>query len=1288
MNTNDKGSSNSQNAYNNSGYNPNGQQLDNQSPYNQNVNPYQGSGEAAPPQLSPSSTKNSKNPFEEMINSSQAPQKEHQQGNNQSGSGYNSSPHGYNPINTQSSPQQNVSQQSFSPRIGSNVTSTIQASTQNPSAAQNYSQQNQTAYHYGNYQPPADSGASNPQSAYAPHASATIAPSNTNSQTSGVSQNQTPGSIQNSTSNSSPSNVQQSVQTGNMGSYNSTSPQQNNNNQYSLNSGMGNVQSPSQNPLENHSSSAVPLDSKGPGYGSTNNYANNQTQQAVNPSQTGSFSTQSNNAITNATSNSAYSHPPSSAYQNSTSDSAPQNYNSNPAAIQTTQQGLPLNNQAPPSTYQSATVGSSPQNYSTNPAAIQAGQQNLPPNNQTTSPAPISTQNSNVGIGYAGVTEKMGALSMNQNNSQSSAPPTSSEKILNTTTNVYNTSHYSQDPMQSTSPTSPNSPNVLYGPVLQYINTDIQKAEWIGSVLMVTDANLTPSKGNVGSPSSVGPSVLIWKDGTNIGNPSFAETLPSELFFHDTINGFKFWRAYIKFFLPDLNEIPISYQAVISNQGTEVRSTIFNFCLPSQKTAWRWCAVSNSDTKSSVKSYLKQFPDSDSLWDDLIKKHNNLPFHVMVGMGGQINGDDIWKDLGHAERIVESSLSSPYAKPVISNEKLISDGPLSPFIGYQSNKGFKFIDKYARKEIPWSQNLEAAVSKWYFSKYMNLWFNSLLHGHIPSSGSSDMSIALATIPYTFCLDENDIFPGYGSYGATISSSPVFRGISSIAIRYWCLFQAHVTFDEVQTNNIKNNPFISANGQHWIKNLGPFISLVGLDVSSFRTKKQMMNPYAYDDIFRGIEKSVGSQVQQLIICSSIPIIYPTPMYMDSLLSGAKNIGVMGLINYASNKFASSNKMPMPYGNPQNPPDSSELDNAINHLGDNKTLLTLNSLWSSQGHDQERLLFVYKLQGLLALRPNVRVSFISGFVNCSSSGRFSSIQDVSPNSGFGPNSQNDGRLMVQLISAGITEIPIDKLNMKGLTMSSRSKYLDDYTRETFTDLFTVGVDGLAPSDGNQRFLARRSFLTMEESTVFNGGQYNTSSTSLVCFIHAEAIPNAKKDPHSKTVSYQVVIPPNNSFSQQPNYYSPTANMPSPTDGAQTFSPAPMAQVAGTGFTQSVGPGAPELPPRLSSPNYPQVYPDSSLYHQSTNPPTQQYSGTGREYQAIPGAVESNSLASNTSSTAYTQPAATQGLTASNTSDAPNPHVRRYPTNPYSGTSNSANDAPPPYSDVDPSKPIDRR
>ncbi|PVZ98591.1 hypothetical protein BB558_005401 [Smittium angustum] len=971
-------------------------------------------------------------------------------------------------------------------------------------------------------------------------------------------------------------------------------------------------------------------------------------------------------------------------------------------------------------------------------------------NNYTPNPTNQYASYSNIDILSSGVsslkvdstsvppTEKMptpgsvtytGGQILNQQNQSTYQMP----QIGNSSTNYNAYSPTNVNSLPTSSNTSTFSEKVMYGPVLQYTNTNLETAEWIGSVLVVTNTNLADI-GRPGSPNAAdsGPTVLIWQDQASIGNIEFSERIQSELFYIDTINNFKFWRAQLRLILSPSQERAVAYQVILNANGVCETSDLYEFNLPSQAIGWRMCCVNNSDISSVSKSNIQSTTQNESLWPDLLDKHNKLPFHVMLGTGGQINGDDLWKDLGSSYKIGSGnntntgnsgstygpqSNTSPY-------QVNIQGGELSSFIFTPSSKGPKFTSKYVKQEIPWNQKMENAVSKWYFNKYMSQWFKSANHGYPFSVNQKSISDALPIIPYMFCIDENDIFPGFGSYDSVIMNSPVFRGILSVATRYWSLFQAHAEWTEIQTNSLPDNVFISAQGLHWVRNLGPNLSVLGVDVTTTRSNRYMISPYGVEDIFRGIERRVGTHVQHLILSSSIPLLYPHLAYMESVLSGAKSMGIMNIINYASGKLNSSSNTTPGTSDGHGP---KTFETVTDYLGENRGLLSLNSLWTNQSHKQERALFVEKLQGVSRARSNLRITFISGNVNCSMAGRFASIENLSPGYDDEVNQTIDNKFMIQLVSAGIRELPIDSTGIKALYMSGKTTYLNDYTIEKIYKTFTVDVDDKPIETGNRKLSGRRAFITIEESVNYTNENpyYGTNLvpiTTLVAHIHAE-IPNplpagpkngnyanygkqnasttSKYSNNSSSVSS--LSGPNTVRTKHYRIYIPNLNS-SPSNGFQPgFNPAYAPQQAGY-----QGVGIPVLPPRtgsLQSLNTPvygqQPYTGFQQQYSGVSPYTQNYQNPG-----VVGAVTTPPPVSTYSPAVNYggQQLAPQNLQTPSTNVAagtPTPvasniqNISRPPAAVVgqsqivtgNGMTQSPqqlnNDPPPPYSDIDPTK-----
>ncbi|PVU89694.1 hypothetical protein BB561_005215 [Smittium simulii] len=766
-------------------------------------------------------------------------------------------------------------------------------------------------------------------------------------------------------------------------------------------------------------------------------------------------------------------------------------------------------------------------------------------------------------------------------------------------------------------------PKSIYGPVVQFLTTDLVKAEWVGTILTLTDSSVYKN--------DIGPCIHIWQDKNKISDIRAAEKYTAKLLFDDTTNGFKFWVVNLRLPLPALEESQVHYQAIHPNGSQTYASAMANFTLPSQKTSWRWFCFSNDDLSYISEAKIKSTRLTGSLWSDLVEKHKILPFHAVLGTGGQINGDRIWQDLGLGYTSSNFQIPEPYnsnktGQAPYSSYNDNSVGALAPFVGMCTSTGVKYTTNECRKNIPWNTTMEEAVSRWYFTRYMQRWFNSEQHGYETSKNEQNMSSVLHTIPYMFCLDENDIFPGYGSFTNDLMNSPVFRGIYSVALKYWSLFQAHTTWTAIQTNRVQDNIFVSALGLHWIRSLGPYVSILGLDITSEKNKKQVMSQYAYEDIFRAINTRVLSLNQHLIIASPIPVLYSHTMFLDNILSGAKNIGIMGFVNYAQKKLSVPS-----YG--QNMPDPTNYkdkiteetigaaaNSSVDYLGENITLLNLNTLWTSGSHMSERNSFIIKLQQLTNNRVNLRVSFISGHVNCCTAGRFISVENTYPQSEVDHNENFDNRLMIQLVTSSMSDIPIDNTSLKGLYLSGKTKSLDDYTLEKFYKMFKLDVDNKPPVNGNRKILARRSFITIEHVTVFTDMDYSTQAnvvpvTSLRANMYCEGIrspaivdstnsgfiyntqntlsTSAQQDP-IKTTNYSINIPNLNLYNKPyfANQFNSTYNFP-------------QSNVPG-GFS------SPVLPTRVSNysqPTYPVLNPPQTNIAQGqqgsalTNPITEQ-------------------------------------------------------------------------------------
>ncbi|PVU97129.1 hypothetical protein BB560_005761, partial [Smittium megazygosporum] len=788
-------------------------------------------------------------------------------------------------------------------------------------------------------------------------------------------------------------------------------------------------------------------------------------------------------------------------------------------------------------------------------------------------------------------------------------------------------------------------PRAIYGPVVQFINTDLVNIQWVGTMLVVTDSSLYNH--------SIGPCIHIWNSEASVSDLSAADKYTAQLLFDDTQNGFKFWTINMRFPIPPNNEKTMFYRAIPNEGEKSIQSPLFKFTIPSQRTTWRWCSFSNDDISYSSSTIIRQANIEESLWHDILEKHNTNPFHAMLGMGGQINGDDLWSDLGSMDQSFASQPTQPYS-PINAGQNNCGYAPLALFVGIKVEGKMEFISDDSRSRIPWTPEMELAVSKWYFARYMKRWFNSEKHGYVSQSSSPNFASALNSIPSMFCLDENDIFPGYGSYSDILMRSPVFKGIYSVAMKYWSLFQAHTEWEMIKNNSVKDNPFISAMGVHWIRSLGPFTSVLGLDAISEKSKVFVITNTAYDDIFRGIGKRVRNLTQHLVICSPVPIVYPHSMYMDNILSGAKSIGAMDAFNYAYRKSSHSYyTMPQP-NNPMYQQSATKTfedflkSKSVDSLGESRLLMDIYSLWTSESHIKERGYFIQRLQWLTNDNKGLRVSFLSGHVNCAGSG-YLAARNLDE-AYFDPNqySSIDNRYMAQVFSASTSDLPADSVVVKALYMAGKSRSFDLYTVERLNRLFEVDVDGKPPSSGNRKIMGRRSYITMEEIFDYQSSS-NSSNSNAAPVVSLRANLCIEKNPYKEQLFPQ---------GAPTNYYSPaiqtqTAStqsykidiralqMNDPKFFQKSTRPFPQANTAGAYYPNQQIPG---------SFNPIRYYPQSYGYYQPS------YTSLNTQYATSPGITQPPASATQQPPTQPQYGQATAGSTIPNQFDI--------------------NDKPPPY------------
>ncbi|KAJ1677907.1 hypothetical protein EV182_005196, partial [Spiromyces aspiralis] len=295
-----------------------------------------------------------------------------------------------------------------------------------------------------------------------------------------------------------------------------------------------------------------------------------------------------------------------------------------------------------------------------------------------------------------------------------------------------------------------------------------------------------------------------------------------------------FYRFGIKIRVDKVN--PITIQYTINDSYP-----IYNFRVQSTASMFRWTFWScNGWSLSVTKNQKQKLGGTNRLWKELMRQHEENPFHCMVGGGDQLYTDlfwsmDIWK----------------------------------PWLKSKSRKEYQ--------NAPFTPEMEQTLDEFFFTHYVNCFFFQTKLGE-----------AMAYIPSAFIVDDHDIFDGWGSYPNHLHNSNVFQGIKRIAFKYWLLFQAH--------SNEKLAPehgYFGKEGYSWIKEFGPRVLALGLDTRYERTLSNIVSEETYNMAFGKLSellRGAKGQYHHLIVFLGGPIVYPRLTFIERTLRAVQALKV--------------------------------------------------------------------------------------------------------------------------------------------------------------------------------------------------------------------------------------------------------------------------------------------------------------------------------------------------------------------------------------------------------------
>ena len=437
-----------------------------------------------------------------------------------------------------------------------------------------------------------------------------------------------------------------------------------------------------------------------------------------------------------------------------------------------------------------------------------------------------------------------------------------------------------------------------------------------------------------------------------------------------------------------------------------------------------------------------------AVWNDVLRMHDEQPFHVMIGGGDQIYNDSI--------RI---------------------RGPLKEWTEIANPK--------KRRHFPFGEELRAKCDEYYYTNYVE-WFST-----------EPFASANGCIPQLNIWDDHDIIDGFGSYTDHFMRAPVFRGIGSVAHKYYMLFQHHlppppstfttdspqtmhrdsktVPLDPVQLQDTfvmkptsedpsyivgdKAGPYVEEKSQSIYCQLGKRIAFLGLDGRTERTRHQVTYPETYDKIFNHLSQKLGEsngEIKHLIMLLGIPVAYPRLQWLENILHSP----IIGPLKFLNKRFGFAGGF------------FNTFDGGVDLLDD------LDDHYTAHQHKAERKDLVSRLQHLSKER-GVRITIVSGDVHLAAMGRFYS------NPSLQIPAEADWRYMSNVVSSAITNKPPPQAVANLLARRNKIHHLDSETDETLLEIFDknpgVGEPGVKPKSAtnNHATMPSRNYAIIRET-----------------------------------------------------------------------------------------------------------------------------------------------------------------------------------------------------------------
>ncbi|PNY27142.1 Uncharacterized protein TCAP_02938 [Tolypocladium capitatum] len=592
---------------------------------------------------------------------------------------------------------------------------------------------------------------------------------------------------------------------------------------------------------------------------------------------------------------------------------------------------------------------------------------------------------------------------------------------------------------------APDGREIVCGPLLNYRRMDDDR--WYGSVLVVVNGGgqgilYQPSLalrrvGEAGRLASAATDGVGGANGASDGEASRGTRFESRRLYSDKRN--TFWAFDMDVPL-EPNEIKYEYEVPDMRFSGKHKPRVNSFFVPAANESMR--IMFHSCNGFSVGTDEEAFSGA-PLWNEVMRKHERVPFHVMIGGGDQIYNDGI--------RI---------------------DGPLRSWTDIANPK--------KRREYPFPEALRAECDDYYLQNYIR-WYNS-----------KPFASANGQIPQVNIWDDHDIIDGFGSYVDQFMRCDVFRGIGGTAHKYYMLFQHHLppplstyTSDYLNANGEspgpdpnqlidtfvaspktdqqyivgnKPGPYVAEHSFNIYSRLGARIALVGIDARTERTRRRVNYPETYNLIFDRLRSELSAAagssrpIKHLILLLGIPIAYPRLTWLENVLRSP----IIGPVKFLNRRFGVGGEF------------FNHFDGSVDILDD------LDDHYTAKTHKRERAELIEEMQAIAA-EFSVRTTILGGDVHLAALGRFYS------NPKLKVAVERDHRYMANVVSSAIVNKPPPQAVANLIARSNKIHHLNDETDETMLDLFDKDPgDSNRTAHFNHCTMPSRNFAMLTENS----------------------------------------------------------------------------------------------------------------------------------------------------------------------------------------------------------------